>query len=367
MTLPLSELVTDHDDVTLAGDPGTELLDLPDDLALPDTIPADQLAMHDAAPAAFLSVAASDAAAWTEYEWASWMAQVLRDAGVPVIEYPGWATRGRPRSVGRFQPRGVMWHHDASPQGPSPYVAKFCAEIGRPAEGIPAPLSQTWVCDGCNAHAVGTWHVLAAGRANHAGTGSWGSVGTDQGNAVLIGVETDHTAGEAWPPALYASLVKGTAALMKHMRADPAKLLVGHKEYAPHRKNDPDPLNMASGRAAVAAAMTSTPSTPAKPTPTKPTPAKPAAPALVKFPGKATFAIGKRSKYTTMLGEWLIQAGYGRSGDANGYQAGPTFTEYDRKNVALFQRSRAALKGDPDGYPGPQTWQLLQQAAAAKR
>lgn len=258
----LSGLVADHDDVTLTGDPGAELVDLPDDLALPPTIPDDQLETLSAAPAAFLSVAASDAAAWTEYEWASWMAGVLRAAGVPVIEYPGWATRGRPRSVGRFQPRGVMWHHDASPVGPSPYVAKFCAEIGRPAEGIPAPLSQLWVCDGCNAHTVGTWHVLAAGRANHAGTGSWGAVGTDQGNSVLIGVETDHTTGEAWPPALYASLVAGTAALMKHMRSDPAKLLVGHKEYAPHRKNDPDPMNMDTGRADVAAGMLGQPPAP---------------------------------------------------------------------------------------------------------
>lgn len=369
----LSGLVHDHDDA--AGDVGTELLDYEgataDELlrvAYPDGFaePPAELA-SDAG-----SISPLLAAAYTDYEWATWIADELRAAGLSVIEHPGWKTRGRPRKVGRFQPRGVLVHDDGSKAGPSPYEPKFLAEIGRPAEGIPAPLSQTWVCMGCNgAHPVGTWHVLAAGRCNHAGTGKgFGSIGEDAGNAVLIGVETDNTNGETHPPAMYASMVKGSAALMRRMRSNPAKFLAGHKEYAEGRKVDPDDVNMPQMRVDVAHAMTgATP--PAKPTPAKPKPpakpSKPAAPALVKFPGRAVFAIGKRSKYTTMLGEWLIKAGYGRTGDANGYQASSLFTEYDRKNVALFQRSRAALKGDADGYPGPLTWQLLQQAAAAKR
>jgi hypothetical protein len=377
----LSGLVHDHDDA--AGDVGGELLDY-------EGATADEL-LHLAYPDGFaeppaelatdaLSLAPLLAAAYTDYEWATWIADELRAAGLSVVEHPGWKTRGRPRKVGRFQPRGVLWHHDGSKAGPSPYVAKFLAEIGRPAEGIPAPLSQTWVCMGCNgAHPVGTWHVLAAGRCNHAGTGKgFGSIGKDAGNAVLIGVETDNTVNEATPPAMYQSMVKGTAALMRRMRSNPAQFLAGHLEYAEGRKTDPDDVKMPQGRVDVAHAMVGTPAkptppakpskpAPAKPAPAKPAPAKPAAPALVKFPGRAVFAIGKRSKYTQMLGEWLIKAGYGRSGDANGYQAGPTFTEYDRKNVALFQRSRAALKGDADGYPGPLTWSELQKAVAAKR
>jgi LysM repeat protein len=269
----LSGLVHDHDDT--AGDVGTELLDLPDDLVLPDPGgEGDAFGAYDeafplemfAAPwSAALSVSASTAAAWTQYEWMSWAADELRAAGLNVIEHPGWKTRGRPRSVGRYQPRGLMIHHDASAKGPSPYVAKFLAEVGRPNEGIYAPLSPFWVCMGCNkAHVVGTWHVLAAGRCNHAGTGAgWGAVGEDAGNAVLAGVETDNTVGEATPPEMLASLVKGSSALMKRMRSDPRTLLCAHREYT-DRKNDPDDINMPAFRLAVAREMAGTTKPPAK-------------------------------------------------------------------------------------------------------
>lgn len=363
--LDVLQLVDDPADV--ADDPGAELVDI-GDLGMTDADLTETLM----APASFMT-AVSRVEFAADYEWATWLADVLRAAGANVIEYPGWKTRGRPRSTGRFQPRGVIWHHDASAKGPSPYVAKFCAETGRPAEGIPAPLSQTWVCAGCNgAHAVGTWHVLAAGRANHAGVGAgWGGFTQDSGNAAAIGVETDHTTGEPFPAAMYAALVKGTAGIMKHLRANPARMLAGHKEYAVGRKTDPTEITMGKGRADVAAAMLPTapvpprPSVPPTPKPT-PKPTTPAAPGLVKFPGAGVFVKGKKSTYTRQLGVWLLAAGYGKNGNANGYQPGPTFTEYDRLNVAAFQRSRPALRGDADGYPGPLTWELLQVAARGK-
>lgn len=165
------------------------------------------------------------------------LAAVLRAAGVPVIEYPGWRTRGRP---GSFAPRGLVMHHDASPMGPSPTLANYIAVIGRPPD-TPAPLSQLWVCKGCNVHAVGTWHVLAAGRAHHAGTGDgWGRVRAGNGNADAYGVEVDHTTGERVDPVLYASLVRGSAALLTALGASAVDALPGHKEYAPGRKVDPD-------------------------------------------------------------------------------------------------------------------------------
>lgn len=375
--IDLSALVHDHDDT--AGDVGTELLDLPDGLRLtdPELMGMPAYAETLSAPFGFAqSLSAATAASYADYEWMSWAADVLRAAGVPVIEHPGWKTRGRPRSTGRFQPRGLLWHHDASTRGPSPYVAKFLAEIGRNSEGIPAPLAPFWVCRGCNAHEVGTWHVLAAGRCNHAGLGGgWGKIGPDAGNAVTAGVETDGTTGEPMPAPMYASLVKGSAALMLRMRSNPAQLLAGHLEYAEGRKNDPDPkvVPMGRGRTDVARAMLelSNPKPPAKPTTPKPpakpsTPAKPTTPALAKFPGADRFVLGKKSTYVTQLGQWLVAAGYGKFGNSNGYQPGPTFTEYDRKNLAAFQRSRPALKGDPDGYPGPKTWELLQRAAAKR-
>jgi hypothetical protein len=321
----LSGLVFDHEDT--AGDVGTELLDLPDDLALTDDELAAVAEVPEAlyASSAALSVSASKAAAWAQYEWMSWAADELRAAGLSVVEHPGWETRGRPRSVGRYQPRGLMIHHDASGKGPSPYVAKFLAEVGRPAEGIPAPLSPFWVCMGCGGkHPVGTWHVLAAGRCNHAGTGAgWGAVGEDAGNAVLAGVETDNTVGEATPPAMLASLVKGSAALMKRMRSNPKTLLCAHREYT-DRKNDPDDINMPAFRLAVAREMVGTTTTP---------------------PAKAERT---SVRYIVKKADTLAKIGaYYKASSANLY----------RLNKAVIDKQAAAHKKKPSGartavYPG---------------
>lgn len=180
---------------------------------------------------------------------ATWLADVLRAVGVRVVETPGWKTRGRPPSTGGFVPRSVMWHHDASSPGDSPNVPAYII-AGRPAAGEPGPLAQLWV------DRPGVWHVLAAGRCNHAGDGQgWGIIPADLGNTYAIGVETDHTTGEAWPDAQLVSLRVGTAAILERLKASPMLALCGHKEYAPDRKTDPDGLDLDSERRKVAALM----------------------------------------------------------------------------------------------------------------
>jgi LysM repeat protein len=77
------------------------------------------------------------------------------------------------------------------------------------------------------------------------------------------------------------------------------------------------------------------------------------------FPGTGAFVLGRTHPAVTVLDGRLIAKGFTRHHDGNGYQRGPRFTEYTRRNVADFQRSRAELRGDPDGYPGPLTWRLL--------
>ncbi|MGW0763006.1 peptidoglycan-binding protein [Streptomyces sp. NPDC002814] len=77
------------------------------------------------------------------------------------------------------------------------------------------------------------------------------------------------------------------------------------------------------------------------------------------FPGVGAFVLGKTNPAVTQLDKELITKGFTRHHDGNGYQTGPWFTEYTRRNVADFQRSRAELRADPDGYPGPLTWKLL--------
>jgi hypothetical protein len=168
------------------------------------------------------------------------MADVLRAAGCTVVEEPGWNTRGRPRP---FAPIGIMFHHDASPKGETSNGADVIVN-GRP--GLEGPLGNLWLSYD------GAWHIIAAGSANHAGTGdgSWGDI--DDGNHDTIGIETDHTSNEDWTTGQRSEGLRGTDALRRHMGMTDAQVgrrVLAHKEWAPSRKIDPDPMDMAVARA----------------------------------------------------------------------------------------------------------------------
>jgi hypothetical protein len=166
------------------------------------------------------------------------LADVLRAAGLAVVEFPGWQTRRQTDSG--FTPRGILVHHDASDEGPTPAEPAILANLNNTG-------AQLWVA------MDGTWHVIAAGRMWHAGKGpGWGPFPRNDGNTYAVGVETDHTTGEAWPPIQLASIVRGTAALCRHYGWDPATAVAGHKEFAPIRKVDPDGINMDEFRGWVA-------------------------------------------------------------------------------------------------------------------
>ena len=173
------------------------------------------------------------------YEWATWLAGVLRDAGVSVVEYPGWTTRGQ--DDGPFEPRALIFHHDASAAGATPGEPDYLADLSHPG-------AQCWV------DMTGVWHLIAAGRMWHAGAGpGWGVIPADEGNTYSIGVETDHTTGEVWPPAQLDGIRRGMAAICKARGWDPATAIAGHKEYAPGRKDDPDGVDLDDFRSDVAA------------------------------------------------------------------------------------------------------------------
>ncbi|WP_433856641.1 peptidoglycan-binding protein [Streptomyces kronopolitis] len=76
------------------------------------------------------------------------------------------------------------------------------------------------------------------------------------------------------------------------------------------------------------------------------------------YPGRSAFVLGRRHQAVTDLDRQLVRLGFTRHHDGNGYQPGPLFTAYTRRNIADFQRSRPELSNDPDGYPGPVTWEL---------
>jgi peptidoglycan hydrolase-like protein with peptidoglycan-binding domain len=86
----------------------------------------------------------------------------------------------------------------------------------------------------------GTYFVIAAGRANHAGQGVWKGVAS--GNTNFIGIKAENT-GDAndrpWPDVQMDAYHSVVAAILKHVGRG-ADFCAGHKEYATPlgRKND---------------------------------------------------------------------------------------------------------------------------------
>ena len=79
--------------------------------------------------------------------------------------------------------------------------------------------------------------MIAAGRANHAGSGEWEGVAT--GNSSFIGIEAENDGiGENWPDVQLDAYRRGVAAILAKIGAG-AGMCAGHKEYAPKRKIDP--------------------------------------------------------------------------------------------------------------------------------
>lgn len=166
-----------------------------------------------------------------------WLADVLRAAGQQVQEVPGWEERGRPYT---YRPHGVLWHHTAGPEFEhSTSRTPSLRTVIEGRAGIPGPLSQTLLAPD------GTWYVVAAGYANHAGRGSY--PGIDRGNPELLGVEAEESGDGDWIPVQLEALREGTAAIMDFAGWE---ILLGHKEWT-DRKVDPAGLDMNQERALV--------------------------------------------------------------------------------------------------------------------
>ncbi|MFI0465330.1 N-acetylmuramoyl-L-alanine amidase [Saccharopolyspora sp. 5N102] len=169
------------------------------------------------------------------------LARILRDAGLSVVTTPGWEQRG---VRGAFAPVGVLNHHTAghaSAARPAPSV-QLCVE-GRPD------------LDGPLCHLVigfdGQVHVIAAGRANHAGKAkASGPLPAGDGNTLYVGVEWDYAGTAPPPPAQFAAAVRVNAALLRHL-GKPAAHARGHKETSVTGKWDPGHVDMDHFRAEV--------------------------------------------------------------------------------------------------------------------
>jgi len=143
-----------------------------------------------------------------------WLADVLRAEGLTVVEYPGWRDRGR----GDFGDIwGVICHHTGSNAAGPGGIAE-----GRP--DLAGPLSQLHLAQN------GTVTVIAAGIANHAGTGYWRGLGLHAGNKRAIGVEAANDGTSGWPAAQYWTYVKICAAINRKLGYG-ADHVIAHWEY----------------------------------------------------------------------------------------------------------------------------------------
>jgi hypothetical protein len=164
------------------------------------------------------------------------LADRMRRTGLQVIEVAGWRDRGSPT----FNPRGSVCHHTAGARsGVMPSLNILIN--GRP--DLPGPL--------CN---VGLGRdlavrVIAAGRANHAGSGGWAGLA---GNSSVWGLEVEHVGTNAEPVTaeLWDAMVRIHAELARGNY--PASMVCQHKEWAPNRKVDFFAVNGDSFRAGVA-------------------------------------------------------------------------------------------------------------------
>lgn len=151
------------------------------------------------------------------------LADGLRAYGCTVVEHPGWTTAGSPD----FNPLGVVCHHTAS-QPPANAPALGTVVNGRP--DLPPPLANVVLARD------GTAIVTAAGRANHAGSGSWQGL---VGNSMVWGIEAENNGtGEVWTQRQLGEYVRVTAALLALSRRTDSSWACRHAEWAGPRKID---------------------------------------------------------------------------------------------------------------------------------
>jgi N-acetyl-anhydromuramyl-L-alanine amidase AmpD len=156
-----------------------------------------------------------------------WLEDVLRPAlGNRLRTLPGWKDSGVGGTMGRIW--GIIWHHTGNARETAQSIRN-----GRP--DLQGPLAQLHIGPD------GIVTIVAVGPCNHAGRGSWAGIGTDNANAVTIGVEcawpfdtsiTENTqTRERWPDAQIISMRDVGAAITKHLGVG-VDHNISHEEWA---------------------------------------------------------------------------------------------------------------------------------------
>lgn len=172
------------------------------------------------------------------------MADAFRAAGLSVIETEGWKNRGRPASVGAFNPRGpVTVHHTGTRTtiaNPGPTLRVLIE--GRP--DLPGPLCH-WTT-----RRDGVVVMVAAGRANHAGriyAATPGMPDGGDGNTFALGNEVDIDGRQPLTKAQRHSIAVTTRVVLDHFGV-PVEYAHRHADIAPGIKWDIGELTTAQVR-----------------------------------------------------------------------------------------------------------------------
>lgn len=252
----------------------------------------------------------------------TWLPAVLEKAGLKVAEVPGWRTRGR-REMGTVE--GVICHHTATNKPGNMPTLQMLVD-GR--SDLAGPLCQLGL------GRDGTFYIVAAGLANHAGKGSWEGF-TDTGNTHFIGIEAENSGlpGDPWPIVQMDAYQRGVAAILTFIGAK-SNMCCGHKEYAPRRKTDPS-FDMPTFRSAVQTFM------------------------LGKTPKPPIAASDKKDRPTLRRGA--------RGPDVEALQrligVDPD-GDFGARTEATLREKQRELHIVPDGICGPKTWAILYEEEA---
>lgn len=161
-----------------------------------------------------------------------WLPDAARETGYPVIEVPGWQTRGH----GGFRVlEGVVGHHTGTAQtAKGDYPSLRVVRDGR--AGLPGPL--------CNYGLArsGAIFVVAAGVAWHAGASA--HAGFRDLNDEFLGIEAEHAGGILpWPDRQLDAYVKLVAAILRYLRRGTDRY-VSHRGCALPAGRKPDPKHI---------------------------------------------------------------------------------------------------------------------------
>lgn len=150
----------------------------------------------------------------------TWLADVLRAAGLTVHEEPGWKTRDVNDGT-TFSPRGIIIHETRGSRTSTDAGEINVLVNGR--EGLSGPIAQLYLSRS------GEWWTIAAGKCHHVKAG-WAGPFKGLGNTNLLGVEAQHADGEPWTDVQYRSYVRGVAAIQDYT----GWRIAGHKEHQPY-------------------------------------------------------------------------------------------------------------------------------------